>query len=251
MPIALTGRSPITFEIKSASLSLLTLRLKSTDLNALAVEFQAQYGDMPDFFEDDLLIIDLAYLPEGATTLDFTQLKTLLTGCGLRPMAVTGGSPELRALALATGLPAAPDWKAVQLQQPVPQPPSSPQSQASELPFVPGALIIDKPLRSGQRVYARGRDLVLLAACNSGSEVIADGHIHVYAPLRGRAIAGARGWNEARVFASNMQPELISIAGVYLTSEQGSTLEIWGHAATAYLATTETSDKLIFEPLTS
>jgi septum site-determining protein MinC len=250
MPIALTGRSPSTFEIKSASLSLLTLRLKSADLNALAGELQAQYGDMPDFFENDLLVIDLAYLPEGTTALDFMQLKMLLTGRGLRPMAVAGGLPELRALALASGLPAAPDWNAAQLQQPLPQPASSPQSQPSDPPFVPGALVIDKPLRSGQRVYARGRDLVLLAVCNSGSEVIADGHIHAYAPLRGRAIAGARGWNDARVFASNMQPELISIAGVYLTSEQGSALEIWGHAATAYLATTETSDKLIFEPLT-
>ena len=83
----------------------------------------------------------------------------------------------------------------------------------------PGALVIDKPLRSGQQVYARGRDLVVMAMVNPGAEVIADGHIHVYAPLRGKAIAGARGNADARIFALGMAPELISIAGIYRTSE--------------------------------
>jgi septum site-determining protein MinC len=246
MSTVLTGHSLATFEIKSARLSLLTLRLKSADLDAVAVELQTHYGDVPDFFEDDLLVIDLAHLSKDITTLDFARLKTLLMHRRLHPVAAAGGSPELMAVALAAGLPAAPEWDGAQSS------PSSPQQQAEDQSnnFAPGALIVDKPLRSGQRVYARGRDLVLLALCNPGSEAIADGHIHVYAPLRGRAIAGARGWGEARVFAQNMQPELISIAGVYLTSEQGLAPEIWGHAAMAHLAATEASDKLIFEPLT-
>ena len=248
MSIALTGRSPAAFEIKSAYLSLLTMRLKSTDLDTLAAELQTHYGDMPDFFEDDLLIVDLAYLPEGVAPPDFGRLKTLLTACRLRPVAVAGGSPELMAAALTAGLPSAPECAGAQPQQPSPQ--QQPEVQQTDPPPVPGALVIDKPLRSGQRVYARGRDLVLLAVSNSGSEAIADGHIHVYAPLRGRAIAGARGWGEAHVFALDMQPELISIAGVYLTSEQGLTPKIWGHAAVARLAATDAGDKLIFKPLT-
>jgi septum site-determining protein MinC len=81
------------------------------------------------------------------------------------------------------------------------------------------ALVIDKPLRSGQQVYARGRDLVMLSIVNAGAEVIADGHIHVYAPLRGKAVAGAHGNTEARILALCLEPELISIAGVYRTSE--------------------------------
>jgi len=249
MTIALTGHSLATFEIKGASLSLLTLRLKSADMDALAAELRVRYGDALDFFEDDLLVVDLAHLPEGTTALDFEQLKTLLTGCRLQPVAVAGGSPELMQAAWAAGLPAAPDWNEGQAQQPQSSSPSS-KSPSAELSLPPGALVVEKPLRSGQRVYARGRDLVLLAVCNSGSEVIADGHIHVYAPLRGRAIAGASGWNEARIFALHMQPELISIAGVYLTSEQGLASGIWGQAAVAYLAATETGDKLIFNPLT-
>ena len=81
------------------------------------------------------------------------------------------------------------------------------------------ALVIDRPLRSGQQIYARGRDLVILSMVNPGAEVIADGHIHVYAPLRGKAIAGARGNTQARIISLCMEPELISIAGVYRTSE--------------------------------
>jgi septum site-determining protein MinC len=252
MTIALTGHSLATFEIKGASLSLLTLRLKSADMDALAAELQVRYGELPDFFEDDLLIVDLAYLPKDATALDFERLKALLTSCHLQPVAVAGGSPQLMEAALAAGLPAAPGLNEGQPSQPQPPPQPSPssKSQPPQPSLPPGALVIDKPLRSGQRVYARGRDLVLLAACNSGSEVIADGHIHVYAPLRGRAIAGASGWNEARIFSLHMQPELISIAGVYLTSEQGMTSKVWGHAAVAHLDSTEAGDKLIFNPLT-
>jgi septum site-determining protein MinC len=247
MPIALTGCGPATFEIKGINLPLLTLRLKSTELDRLAVELHTRYGAMPDFFSSDLLIIDLAYLPKDAAMPDFARLKAVLAEYRLQPVAVAGGLPEWQAAAQVAGLSVAPDWNSV-LSLEV-SPPSSKAGTAEPLP-APGALVVDKPLRSGQRVYARGRDLVLLAVCNSGAEAIADGHIHVYAPLRGRAIAGARGWSEARIFALNMQPELVSIAGVYSTSEQGLAVGIWGHAAVARLAVTGAGDKLIFNPLT-
>jgi septum site-determining protein MinC len=252
MPIALAGRSPATFEVKSANLPLLTLRLKSKDLDALAVELQTQYGAMPDFFENDLLAIDLAGLPKDAAVPDFERLKALLMNYRLRPVAVMGGLPQWMDAAWAAGMAAAPDLHGA-TPPPQPEQPQSSEAGTAEPPAAmpaPGALVVDTPLRSGQRVYARGRDLVLLAVCNSGAEAIADGHIHVYAPLRGRAIAGARGWNEARVFALGMQPELISIAGVYLTGEQGLAPEVWGHPATAHLTITQTGDKLIFHPLT-
>jgi septum site-determining protein MinC len=90
---------------------------------------------------------------------------------------------------------------------------------AAPEPALASALVIDKPLRSGQQIYARGRDLVVLSMVNPGAEVIADGHIHVYAPLRGKAIAGARGNTEARILSLCLEAELISIAGVYRTAE--------------------------------
>ena len=259
MSVALTGRSPTTFEIKSASLPLLALRLKSPDLQVLADELRAQYGDKPGFFEDDLLVLDLAALQPEATEdgqapsadIDFAALIALLQAHRLRPLAVRGGNARQTEQAVAAGLLAAPDVRVQSARpaEPVPaQSPAPPAHDALDAP-PPGALVIDKPLRSGQQVYARGRDLVVMAMVNAGAEVIADGHIHIYAPLRGRAIAGARGWPEARIFALEMKPELVSISGVYRTSEEALPEAVWGHAATVRLQSTDVGDKLIFEPV--
>ncbi|HWU85285.1 MAG TPA: septum site-determining protein MinC, partial [Rhodocyclaceae bacterium] len=81
------------------------------------------------------------------------------------------------------------------------------------------AMVVDKPLRSGQRIYAQGGDLVVLAMVSAGAEIIADGNIHIYAPLRGRALAGAQGDHQARIFTTSFEAELVSIAGVYRTFE--------------------------------
>ena len=245
MSVALAGRSPSTFEIKSATLPLLALRLKSPDLALLLDELEAQYGEMPDFFEDDPVVVDLSALaPEHAEVLiDFEQLGELLHTRRLRFMAVRGGSEEQRAAAAQLGLLLAPDVP-VQRSERTTETPAPPVEAVA-----PGALVIDRPLRSGQQVYARGRDLVLLAMVNHGAEVIADGHVHVYAPLRGRAIAGARGWPQARIFALDMQPDLVSIAGVYRTSDASLGPEIWGRAAVVQLVSGEAGDSLVFEPM--
>ena len=247
MSVALAGRSPGTFEIKSANFPLLALRLKSSDLDALAEELTAQYGEMPDFFENDAVVLDLSTLGDqhADAPIDFQRLGELLYERRLRLLAVRGGSQTQRAAAVEVGLLLAPD---VRVQ--------APQAAQSELPLIaelppPGALVIDRPLRSGQQVYARGRDLVVMAMVNAGAEVVADGHIHVYAPLRGRALAGARGWSEARIFAREMEPALVSIAGIYRTSEEPLPPEIWGKAASVRLLSSEAGDKLVFEPVTN
>ena len=109
--------------------------------------------------------------------------------------------------------------------------------------------MVDKPLRSGQQVYAKGRDLVVLAMVNPGAEVIADGNIHVYAALRGKAIAGAKGNSEAMIFAQAMEPELLSIAGVYRTSENALPTDIWGKAAYVRLKPSPEGEKLVIQAL--
>jgi septum site-determining protein MinC len=106
-------------------------------------------------------------------------------------------------------------------------------------------LIIDKQLRCGQQVYARGRDLVVMAMVNPGAEVIADGHIHIYAPLRGKAIAGAKGDSNARIFALNMSPELISIAGVYCTGDASLPRSVLGQSAQISLISDDDGGKLV------
>ena len=243
------------FEFKSAFLSTVALLLKSPDLSRLQAELDAQLGDDPDFFDHDALVIDLAAVRGEA--IDFAALVTLLRARRTLPVAVRGGSPEQMQAALAQGLAAAPEELPVRaVAAPAPAPAAAPPTVVQQVEVVrevpapaPVTLVVDKPLRSGQQVYARGRDLVVMAMVNPGAEVIADGHIHVYAPLRGRAIAGARGWAEARIFARDMRPDLVSIAGVYRTGDDPLPDTVWGRAASVRLASSEAGDKLIFEPI--
>ena len=261
MTVALPATTPATFEIKSANLPLVALMLKSADLAALRLELALRFGDIPDFFDQDPLLIDLslmANLSAAAGSIDFPALISLLGSCQLVPLAVKGGNPAQMAAALAAGLLPVPDAHLVSARNaPVAASASAMAASAaaqpagqsaapSTAPSIPqGALVIDKPLRSGQQVYARGRDLVVLAMVNPGAEVIADGHIHVYAPLRGKAIAGARGNADARIFALALDAELISIAGVYRTSEHPLPPGMAGQPTQIRLVPGDKGDRLV------
>jgi septum site-determining protein MinC len=275
MTIAVPATSAATFEIKSATLPLLALVLKSADLGALARDLEARFADIPDFFEQDPLVIDLSRLeseaPEGEqVTVDFPALLGLLRTYRLAPVAVHGGSPEQAAAALKAGLFRAPDARigtappAISNAEAAAQAVAAAAKAAVEAGLMQapgarggapgaeaaaGALVVDKPLRSGQQVYARGRDLVMLAMVNAGAELIADGHIHVYAPLRGRALAGARGNADARIFALGMEPELVSIAGVYRTGETPLPAAVRGKPTQVRLVADSKGNRLVFDPL--
>lgn len=253
MSVAFAANAPTTFEIKSANLPLVALLLKSANLSRLSAEFAQQFGDTPNFFDNDSLVIDLFSLQasEPNASFDFAALLKLLRQYRLTPLAVRGGNPAQMAQASAAGLVSALDATIHRSPQPanavaallaVPAPASAPSPAA-------GALVVDKPLRSGQQVYARGRDLVLMAMVNPGAEVMADGHIHVYAPLRGKAIAGARGNTDARIFALSMAPELISVAGIYRTSEVSLPSTVLGKAAQVRLVLGADGEKLVIDPL--
>lgn len=252
MSVALAGNTPATFEIKSAHLPLVALMLKSSNLQRLAEELAQRFGDMPDFFDHDPVVIDLHPLnvAEANALPDFGALQTLLREYRLVPIAVRGGTIEQTSLAMAAGLTATPD---VSMQRaPVAVAPAELAAQPEPPPppaTTSGALVIDKPLRSGQQVYARGRDLVVMAMVNPGAEVIADGHIHVYAPLRGKAIAGARGNNEARIFTLGMAPELVSIAGIYRTSEIPWPSTLLGKPAQVRLVPGPEGDRLVIDAI--
>lgn len=260
MTIAVQGVTPETFEIKSATLPLVALVLKSADLDALARELEARFGDIPDFFDHDALVIDLSRLESKAQggerqAVDFPGLLELLWKYRLAPVAVHGARKELAAVAKAAGLFPAPDARIGTAAAPsASNAETAVQAAAVQAPAVQeqlstGALVIDKPLRSGQQVYARGRDLVMLAMVNPGAEVIADGHIHVYAPLRGRAIAGARGNADARIFTLGMEAELISIAGLYRTGEKPLLEAVWGKPTQVRLVSGSEGNRLVFDPL--
>jgi septum site-determining protein MinC len=266
-----SSNTPASLDIKSANLPMVALMLKSTDLGAIEQELARRFGDVPDFFDEDPLLIDLTGAVANARrsgedepVVDFAALLQLLSRYKVRPIAVRGGTEAHMQAAQAAGLLPAPDARVVASSPPTPAAPSSQQAPAaspapaaaptpaeiSEPPPL-GAMLVDKPLRSGQQVYARGRDLVVMAMVNAGAEVIADGHIHIYASLRGKAIAGARGNTHARIFAQVMEPELISIAGIYRTSENALPKEVLGQAAQVFLQSGSEGDKLLVLPLKS
>jgi septum site-determining protein MinC len=249
------GSSRASFDLKSATLPLIAVLLKTADLKALAAALAERFGDTPDFFDQDPVLVNLAQLPEDAGAIDFKALNKLLRQYRMQPVAVHGGSEAQRAAAVAAGLVEAPDVAQAPAQQVAAEPvaalpvAASPEPVAEAKPVAAPAavptLVIDKPLRSGQQVYARGADLVVLAAVNAGAEVLADGNIHVYGPLRGRAIAGVRGNANARIFSTCLEAELISIAGTYRTSEVPLPADVLGKPAQVRMV----DDKLLMEPL--
>lgn len=252
MPVALAANAPASFEIKSAQLPLVALRLKSHRLSEVAEELLKQAREVPDFFDQDPLVIDFSGLDAGEglvpTPLEFQQLLASLREVKLVPVAVRGADAPRQQLALDAGLVLAPDAPAPRKAE---KPENTAPAQAPVVTAAEPALVVDRPLRSGQQVYARGRDLVVLAPVNPGAEVIADGHIHVYAPLRGKAMAGARGNGDARIFALAMEPELVSIAGVYRTSETPWPDTVRGKPTQVRLFSGPDGDKLVMDPLSN
>jgi septum site-determining protein MinC len=255
MAVSSKANATAIFDLKSTALTVLALLLKTSDLGQLASALDARYGDAAGLFDHEPLCIDLSALREADAEIDFPGLIDLLMPHGLNPIAARGGSAAQMAAAVAAGLAEAPEAALAGPAEPPaaaspasePEPAAEPAAPAQAALPAAGAttLIIDKPLRSGQQVYARGGDLIVLAVVSFGAEVIADGSIHVYAPLRGRALAGARGNTEARIFAAVMEPQLVSIAGTWRTTESGLAPDVAGKPAQVRLD----GDKLLFEPL--
>lgn len=241
------GKPRASFDLKSATLPLIAVVLRTADFAALEAELEKRLAEASDFFDQDPVLVDVSLLPPD-TEIDFAALVALLRRMHVVPVAVRGARPEQVAGARAAGLAEAPDVPATRAAAaPAPAPVAAPPP-AVPAPSLPGAaptMVIDRPLRSGQQVYARNADLIVMAAVSNGAEVIADGNVHVYAPLRGKAIAGARGNTNARIFATCMQAELISIAGIYRTAENALPPEVDGKPAKIRLV----GEKLIIEPL--
>jgi len=239
-----------SFDLKSASLPVVAVVLKSTDAAQFAADLAGRVADAPGFFDNDPVLIDLAAVKDAEAPIDFAALVAALRSHSTLPVAVRGGSPAQMEAARAAGLAAAPDAAPERAQAPAAEVREVEVIRevevVREVPMTgPGTVVVDKPLRSGQQVYARGADLVVMAMVSFGAEVIADGNIHVYAPLRGRAIAGARGNTEARIFSTCMEPQLVSIAGIYRTTETALPDDVAGRPAQVRLE----GEKLFIEPL--
>lgn len=218
-------------EIKISTVVAVSAILTTADGTALDNALSKMTGGSADFFDDDLTVIDIGALPDG-TAVDWAATIALLKKYRLKPVAVRNAPPAMAADIAAHGLSLETASKPRDDEAPVaPKAPPKPAPVAAAAPTISstaeplvnggGVMIIDTPVRAGQRIYARGCDLIVTAVVNNGAELIADGSIHVYNTLNGRALAGASGNAEARIFALNMSPELVSIAGVYRTFEDG------------------------------
>jgi septum site-determining protein MinC len=233
------------FDLKSAALTLVALMLKTSDLDLLANELEARFGADSAPFDGDPVAIDLSALRESDAVVDFAALIALLRTYRMNPVAVRAGSPAQMEAAHTAGLSEAHETPTPAPRERAAAPAAPAAAPEPALPITAPTRVVHKPLRSGQQVYAKGGDLVVLAVVNVGAEVIADGHIHVYAPLRGRAIAGARGNTEARIFASRMEPQLLSIAGIYRTTESDLSPDVWAKPAQVRLD----GERLVIEAL--
>ena len=254
MSVQPTGQIPtqsnVSFEIKSAQLSLVALVLKSDRWAVVAEDLCRLYGatgKTPEFFDQDPVVLDFSALARDTKWSDIQVLFKGLRECNLLPLAFRAEPPTWTAQLLQAGLVQAPQ-EIIKSKKTAETATAKLVETIREIPG-PSTMVIDKPIRSGQKIYARGADLVVLAMVNQGAEVVADGNIHVYAPLRGKAMAGARGNMSARIFSLCLEPELISIAGVYRTSENPLPAHIAGKPAQVWLSSEDGQDKLLIEPL--
>lgn len=247
---------PIEFRNTADGTTIALLQI--TDPAALADALHKMLGGMPDFFSGEELILDFAPLSAVPASIDWAGLLPLLRRYQLKPIGVSNLDAGLWDGARQAGLAivdvgsrrAPPPAPAVTTPAATPfAEPAAVPSPADVTPAPPevATVFVDRPLRSGQQIYARGGDLVLLAGVSPGAEVIADGSIHCYGPLRGRAIAGAQGDTRARIFVTDFGPELVAIAGVFRTFENGIPEAVAGRPAQIRLAAAE--QKLSIDPL--
>jgi septum site-determining protein MinC len=276
-------KSPF-FELRSGSVDTLLFVVKTTDLDAMRAELTRRFEATPEFFANDVVAIDVRRLAENERV-PLADIAQLLDSVRMRPVGVVAnaqqqwaaesalplleardrrgaaaksadeeGANVAAAAPVATAATATPPADLFAAAAGGPSESGTPATAAAVEP-APAAepvrlatssqtMVVDKPLRSGQRIYAKG-DLVVLGLVSYGAEVIAEGNIHIYAPLRGRALAGVQGNHDARIFCTCLEPELISIAGIYRTTENPLPADVLGKPVQIWLE----EEKLMIEPL--
>ena len=187
-----------------------------------AREMAVQIERSPRFFQNAPVVLDLKGEDGFAAAADYAEASDILRGHTLTLVGVQNALPAQVAAAAVAGLASFAPNAREPSRRPSPEPaaPAPPPASVAPPAAAPGTRLITTPVRSGMQIYARGGDLVVTAAVGAGAEIVADGNIHVYGALRGRALAGAGGDRAARIFCSRLEAELVSIAGNYLVSEQ-------------------------------
>jgi septum site-determining protein MinC len=246
-------------ELKIGQVGIANLRIRTLDVDKLAAEMRERVARAPKLFARAAVIIDFGALPATPDTDTARRLVEALREAGVLPVALAYGSSDNEQLAIALGLPLLAKFRA-QYEPVDGAPAASPPQKAAPEPAsakptpaasarAPAArepgLVQAAPVRSGQQVYAEQRDLTVLATVGAGAEVIADGSIHIYGALRGRALAGAQGFEQARIFCREFHAELVAIAGHYKVLDdvpaalRGKPVQIWLEKGQLHLAALE------------
>jgi septum site-determining protein MinC len=258
-------------DLKGSVFTLPVLCMKSIDLNEIERDLKERLAKSPQFFQNAPIVIDLEAIKDCADDFDFPKFVTLLRGLHLVPVGVQHGTKsqhesakwagfaELRGGAIQE-LPTAATrrrntTKNKKTSANNEQPNDNKQEATTKnnastraiisIESTPTTKVIRQPVRSGQRIYHQGGDLILLAAVNAGAEVMADGNIHVYAPLRGRALAGVKGKADARIFCQHMEAELVAVAGQYRVFENKVPPEMLGRPVQIFME----GDKIVIASL--
>jgi len=275
LPNVMSPKKSPFFELRSGSVDTLLFVVKTTDLDAMRAELTRRFEATPEFFANDVVAIDVRRLA-GNERVPLAEIAQLLESVRMRPVGVVADTQQSWAAASALPLLEARDRRGASAKsadeeaagasaadladaansgastapanqtaatasvEPAPAPAAEPVRLATSSQ----TMVVEKPLRSGQRIYAKG-DLVVLGLVSYGAEVIAEGNIHIYAPLRGRALAGVQGNHDARIFCTCLEPELISIAGIYRTTENPLPADVLGKPVQIWLE----DEKLMIEPL--
>ena len=249
-----------SFELRGSLFTLTVMRLRTAELAAIDRQLEQKLQQAPGFFQNAPVIIDLENIAAADTGVDFVGLYDLLRNRGMIPVAIRNGSEAQQQAAAIARLPALPQRSVATPEaapatetpeaspeaspEAPPEPKASPKAAANdagltaaapdgEAPPRPHYRLYDQPVRSGQKVYARG-DLILLGPVSAGAEVVADGNIHAYGPFRGRALVGASGDKKARFFCHQLEAELVAVAGHYRVIEPNDGA-IWQQHVQAYL----------------
>jgi len=203
--------------VRSGSFAVLIIRVADPADPEFESRLAEHVARNPGFFANAPVVLDIAGCAGLATVDGFEKLRAVLKRQYLIPIGIqNGNATQVRAAANA-GLAAFPAGDSVPRAES--QPITEPETPSAPLATPGRTRVVTQPVRSGTQIYARGGDLLVLAAVSPGAEVIADGHVHIYGTLRGRAIAGATGDREARIFVGKLEAELVSVAGHYLVSE--------------------------------
>jgi septum site-determining protein MinC len=235
-------------EIKFGQVGIANLKLKRLDADGLTAELRDKVENAAKLFLRAPVVLDLSHLPTLPDLEAVRDLFARIHAAGMLPVGLSYGTSDNDALAQTLGVPVFAKFRAayerataaVEAPAPAPEtprPPARETAPATPTPVATSAATIgmlhDKPVRSGQQIYARGRDLVLTTLVGNGAEVIADGSIHIYGALRGRALAGAQGDESARIYCQEFHAELVSIAGQYRVFEdipaelRGQPVQAW------------------------